>query len=147
MLADAEPTQVNNFARQVLLSPAFDELTKRSLMARIIKVVPEAEELMQEHSSQDADGPQAALIVSWTSLETQKAALKQLSEIEIPKNREDIIIAREYGDLRENFEYKSAKEYQRVLMRRKMEMERDLARAQGTDFADVVPDRQRRGQS
>ncbi len=141
VLADAEPTQVNNFARQVLLSPAFDELTKRSLMARIIKVVPEAEELMQEHSSQDADGPQAALIVSWTSLETQKAALKQLSEIEIPKNREDIIIAREYGDLRENFEYKSAKEYQRVLMRRKMEMERDLARAQGTDFADVVPDK------
>jgi transcription elongation GreA/GreB family factor len=140
VLANAEPNQVNNFSRQVLLSPAFDELTKRSLMARIIKVVPEVEELILEHKKDDEDdGPQTALIVSWTSLETQKAAHKQLTEIEIPKNREDIIIAREYGDLRENFEYKSAKEFQRVLMRRKMEMERDLARAQGTDFSDVDP--------
>ncbi len=140
VLRNAETNQVNNFARQVLLSPAFDELTKRSLMARIIKVVPEAEELILAHKKdEEDDSEQTPLIVSWTSLETQKAALKQLSEIEIPKNREDIIIAREYGDLRENFEYKSAKEYQKVLMRRKMEMERDLARAQGTDFSDVDP--------
>lgn len=141
VLSEAEPTQVNNFARQVLLSPAFDELTKRSLMARIIKVVPEIEELIAEHKEKEDEGPQTALIVSWTSLEAQKAVHKQLTEIEIPKNREDISIAREYGDLRENFEYKSAKEFQRVLMRRKMEMERDLARAQGTDFSDVIPNK------
>ena len=137
ILSEAEPTQVNNFARQVLLSPAFDELTKRSLMARIIKVVPEVEELIQEHKDKEEEAPQEALVVSWSSLETQKAAHKHLTEIEIPKNREDISIAREYGDLRENFEYKSAKEYQRVLMRRKQDMERDLSRAQGTDFSDV----------
>lgn len=139
VLSEAEPTQIQNFARQVLLSPAFDELTKRSLMARIIKVYPEVEDLIAEHKEKEEEGPQTVLIVSWPSLEAQKAAHKHLTEIEIPKNREDISIAREYGDLRENFEYKSAKEYQRVLMRRKMEMERDLSRAQGTDFLDVVP--------
>ncbi len=55
----------------------------------------------------------------------------------IQQNRQDIQIARSYGDLRENFEYKSSKEQQRVLMRQKSEAERDLARARGTDFAGV----------
>lgn len=141
ILSKAETNQVNNFARQVMLSPAFDELTKRSLMARIIKIVPEVEALIHEHKDKEDEGPQQPLIVSWESLTAQKAAHKHLTEIEIPKNREDISIAREYGDLRENFEYKSAKEYQRVLERRKMDMERDLDRAQGTDFSEVVGDR------
>ena len=39
-----------------------------------------------------------------------------------------------YGDLRENFEFKAAKEMQSVLARRRHEMERDLTRAQGTNF-------------
>ena len=43
-------------------------------------------------------------------------------------------MARSYGDLRENFEFKAAKEMQRVLMRRKSETERDLSRARGTKF-------------
>jgi len=36
--------------------------------------------------------------------------------------------------LRENFEFKAAKEMQAVLMRRKAELERDLHRARGTGF-------------
>ena len=43
-------------------------------------------------------------------------------------------VARSYGDLRENFEFKAAKEMQAVLMRRKSELERDLHRARGTTF-------------
>ena len=58
-------------------------------------------------------------------------------QVEIPKNIEDISIAREYGDLRENFEFKSAKEYSLVLSRRRFDMERDLNRAKGTDFSDA----------
>ena len=44
----------------------------------------------------------------------------------IPENSKEIGIARSYGDLRENFEFKAAKEMQAVLMRRKAELERDL---------------------
>jgi transcription elongation GreA/GreB family factor len=39
--------------------------------------------------------------------------------------------------LRENFEYKAAKEMQRVLQRRRSEMERELSRARGTDFSNT----------
>jgi transcription elongation GreA/GreB family factor len=52
----------------------------------------------------------------------------------IPENSKEIGVARSYGDLRENFEFKAAKEMQAVLMRRKAELERDLHRARGTAF-------------
>jgi transcription elongation GreA/GreB family factor len=73
-------------------------------------------------------------------MEARKAEYDDLVTKKIPQNRQDIQIARSYGDLRENFEYKSAKEQQRVLTRRKSELERDLARARGTDFAEAKAD-------
>ena len=74
------------------------------------------------------------LIVSWVSLEKRKLEFDDLVNKQIPKNIEEIQIAREYGDLRENFEFKAAKEMQSVLARRRAEGERDLSRAQGTNF-------------
>ena len=74
------------------------------------------------------------LIVSWPSLERRKLELDDLVNKQIPKNIEEISIAREYGDLRENFEFKAAKEMQAVLARRRAELERDLGRARGTNF-------------
>ena len=53
----------------------------------------------------------------------------------IPANSKVIAVARSYGDLRENHEYKAAKEMQKILMRRKGELEQQLVRARGTDFA------------
>ena len=49
----------------------------------------------------------------------------------------DIAHARSYGDLRENFEYKAAKDMQSVLARRRTDMEKELDLAQGTDFSGV----------
>src|SRR4030095_11237519 len=89
----------------------------------------------------DRENPNTDLIASWPSREARKEEYDDLVNKKIPQNRQDIQIARSYGDLRENFEYKSAKEQQRVLMRRKSELERDLARARGTDFADVAGDK------
>ena len=40
--------------------------------------------------------------------------------------------------MRENHEYNSAKEMQKVLWARQPELETDLGRARGTDFADVT---------
>lgn len=140
LITGVELPQVRNFARQLMLTPAVDEMGKRSLLARFIKVYPEIEELIHE-GQKDKEEQEVALIVSWKSLEEKKKAYDHLVNVEMPKNREDISIARSYGDLRENFEYKSAKEYARVLARRKFEMERDLQRAQGTDFSDATTDK------
>ncbi len=136
LITGVELPQVRNFARQLLLTPAVDEMGKRSLLARFIRVYPEIETLIHE-GQKDEKEEEAALIVSWKSLEEKKKVYDNLINVEIPKNVEDISIARSYGDLRENFEFKSAKEYAVVLQRRKFEMERDLQRAQGTGFEEV----------
>jgi len=63
-----------------------------------------------------------------------------LVQRKIPANSKEIAIARSYGDLRENHEYKAAKEMQKLLMRRKGELEYQLVRARGTDFANPRTD-------
>lgn len=123
--------ETRNFGRRLMDCPVFGELEKKSLMARIIKSRPEMTELV-DGSNQKR--PEESLIVSWESLEKKKAELDDLVRNRIPQNTKDISIARSYGDLRENFEYKSAKDLQKYLMHRQGELERDILRARGSDF-------------
>jgi transcription elongation GreA/GreB family factor len=76
----------------------------------------------------------AALIVSWSSLEKRRAEHEEIVKVKIPENTKEIAIARSYGDLSENFEFKAAKQMQSVLMRRKADLEQMLHDARGTSF-------------
>lgn len=116
--------------RRLQLTPLFDELTKRSLLARMVKVYPELESMIAGAEPQE----KAALIVSWSSLEKRRAEYEQIVKVKIPENSKEIAIARSYGDLSENFEFKAAKQMQSVLMRRKAELEQMLHNARGTSF-------------
>jgi transcription elongation factor GreA len=121
--------------RRLQLSPLFDELTKRSLLGRIVKVYPELEGVITTGAQ-----PQekiAPLIVSWSSLERRKNEYEELVKVKIPANTKEIAVARSYGDLSENFEFKAAKQMQSVLMRRKAELEQMLENARGTSFENV----------
>lgn len=133
MLAGAEPETVRDTIRKVMLSNVFEELNKRSILGRIIRIYPEMESMLTGDTPSEK---REALIVSWESLEKRKAELDELIQKKIPENVKEIAVARSYGDLRENFEFKAAKEMQRVLSRRRAEAERDLALARGTDFAN-----------
>jgi transcription elongation factor GreA len=79
----------------------------------------------------------APLIVSWSSLEKRRAEYEELVRTKIPENSKEIALARSYGDLSENFEFKAAKQMQSVLMRRKAELEQMLHNARGTSFENV----------
>ena len=61
----------------------------------------------------------------------------ELVKTKIPENTKEIALARSYGDLSENFDYKAAKQMQAVLMRRKTELEQALQNARGTAFENV----------
>src|SRR5436305_4357997 len=117
--------------RRFQLSPLFDELTKRSLLARIVKIYPELESMITGAQSQ---GETAALIVSWSSSEKRKVEYEELIKTKIPENSREIALARSYGDLSENCEFKAAKQMQSVLMRRKSELEEMLHDVRGTSF-------------
>src|SRR5213592_1386203 len=123
-----------DWMRRLQLSHLFDELTKRSLLARLVKVYPELESMITGAQSEDETGP---LIVSWSSLERRKAEYEELVKTKIPENTREIALARSYGDLSENFEFKAAKQMQSVLMRRKTELEQMLHNARGTSFENA----------
>ena len=116
--------------RRLQVTPLFDELTKRSLLARMVKVYPELESMIAGAETQE----KAALIVSWSSLEKRRAEYEEIVKVKIPENTKEISLARSYGDLSENFEFKAAKQMQSVLMRRKSELEQMLHDARGTSF-------------
>jgi transcription elongation GreA/GreB family factor len=117
--------------RRLQLTPLFDELTKRSLLARMVKVYPELESMIAGAEPQEKAAP---LVVSWSSLEKRREEYEQIVKVKIPENTKEIAIARSYGDLSENFEFKAAKQMQSVLMRRKAELEHLLHDARGTSF-------------
>src|SRR5436190_4476866 len=113
-----------DWMRRLQLSHLFDELTKRSLLARLVKVYPELESMITgAQSASSGEQTAASLIVSWSSLERRKAEYEELVKTKIPENTKEIALARSYGDLSENFEFKAAKQMQSVLMRRKTELE------------------------
>ena len=132
LIASATLEDMRNIMQKLMRTPVFEELNKRSLLGRIIRAFPE----MQALVSGDSEARQETLVVSWESLEKKKIAFDELVNKTIPENVKEISVARSYGDLRENFEFKAAKEMQRVLGRRRSEMERDLSLARGTDFAN-----------
>ncbi len=135
MLEGAPPSTVRSFARRLMGSPALDDLSRRSLLARVIKKHPDAQALVEQGGGESQEEPVETLLVSEASLVRRKAELQDLMQRQIPDNTRDISIAREYGDLRENFEYKSAKQMQAVLMRRKEEIEGELERAKVVDLS------------
>jgi transcription elongation GreA/GreB family factor len=133
LIGSADLEVIKDLTRALQLSPCFDDMDKRSLLARIVKTYPAVQSLISgEQTKQDA-----ALLVSWDSLERRKNEYQELVQKKIPANSKEIAIARSYGDLRENHEYKAAKEMQKVLMRRKGELEQQLVRARGMDFSNA----------
>ena len=136
LIASADVEVVRDLTRNLQLSPVFDDMDKRSLLARIVRVYPQVQSMITGGDKKEDH----TLLVSWASLERRKSEYQRLVEKDIPANIKDIALARSYGDLRENHEYKSAKETQKVLNRRKGEIERELSRARGTDFANPRTD-------
>jgi transcription elongation GreA/GreB family factor len=134
MFKDAEIGVARDAMRRLLLTPAIDELTKRSLLARIVKLYPELEPMITGAQPEEKIVP---LVVSWSSLAKRRTEFEELVKTKIPENTKEIALARSYGDLSENFEYKAAKQMQAVLMRRKTELEQALQNARGTSFENV----------
>ena len=136
LIGSADIEIIRDLTRALQLSPSFDDMDKRSLLARIVKSYPSIQSLI----TGDQTKQESNIIVSWESLERRKNEYTELVQKKIPANSREIAIARSYGDLRENHEYKAAKEMQKLLMRRKAELEIQLLRSRGTDFANPKTD-------
>ena len=136
LISSADIELIKDMTRALQYSPVFDDLEKRLLLGWIVKTFPVIQPLISGTQTKVDN----TLIVSWVSLERAKNEYTELVDKKIPANSREIALARSYGDLSENHEFKAAKEMQSVLMRRKGELELAVDRARGTDFANVRTD-------
>ena len=79
------------------------------------------------------------------SIAAKRERLRELVEQELPANRKAIEEARALGDLRENFEYKSARQRHEYLTSLATELQQDLQRSTPIDLAAAACDKLRIG--
>lgn len=127
-----------DFVRLVREPDAAMYFDAQALLGRMIVLFPELAAFFESDLTKPAR-PVSGL-TSWRSYTKRQRQYERLVNIEIPKNARDIEIARSYGDLRENHEYKTAKEMQGLLHRRQEEMQRDLQTVRGSDFEGFPTD-------
>lgn len=136
LLATADTETARDLGNSLLLNQGFEDLTKKSLLARFIKLFPSLQSLV----SGESDSKEDQMLVSRESYEKKRTEYEEIVSKRIPENSKAISVAREHGDLKENSEFKMAKQDQSVLMGQKAQLERDLARARITDFTEATTD-------
>jgi transcription elongation GreA/GreB family factor len=117
LLSAASAETARDLAHALLLNQGFEDLTKKSLLARFIKLFPSIQTVL----SGENESKEEQLLVSRDSYERKREELELIISKKIPDNSKAIATAREHGDLKENSEYK-----------------KDLGRARITDFKEVT---------
>ena len=142
LLESANEEIARDLAQALNLNQGFEPLTKKSLLARFIKIYPRIQSLLFGGSAEEAEPEvSSALIVSEWSLQARRDELEDIIKVQIPANKEAIAVAKEHGDLKENSEYKMARQDQETLLARKGQLESELERARVTDFSDTPADK------
>ncbi|MDR1498294.1 MAG: GreA/GreB family elongation factor [Puniceicoccales bacterium] len=135
LLKDANDEIARDLAQSLLLNQGFEPLTKKSILARFIKLYQSIQNLVADETSHSEQ-----LVVSQWSLDARRNELKDINENKIPENKKAVAAAKEHGDLKENSEYKMARQEGDTLAARKAQLENDLTLGRVTDFSDAPVD-------
>ncbi|MDP6802675.1 MAG: GreA/GreB family elongation factor [Gemmatimonadota bacterium] len=100
---------------------------KTTLRRKIFRAYPD----IRKRKSEDS------FHATMEAVEAKRAELDDLVKVQIPQNAEAIRIAREEGDLRENFEYHAARQKHELLNTRAAQLDRDLRRVRVIDRSSV----------
>src|SRR5207237_4313358 len=92
LIGSADLEVIKDLTRALQLSPCFDVMDKRSLLARIVKSYPAVQTLISGETTKQ----ETNLIVSWESLERRKDEYNEMLQKKIPANSKEIDVARSY---------------------------------------------------
>ena len=130
------PGRQKDFFKRLNQSSGWPGLDRQVLQAKILKLYPHLQSVITGETESNPVATYGAVTSHRTYRERQEQ-LEKLINVEIPANAKEIAVARSYGDLRENFEYKAAKDMQSVLMSRRAELEAMMTRVRPSDFSEA----------
>jgi transcription elongation GreA/GreB family factor len=133
ILAAMTDSQKRDFMRRISDSPAWSKLDRQSLQAKTIKICPDLHEIVLKKTAAPAKEKNPR-ITSPRSYQAKKDQFEHILKKEIPENSKELELARSYGDLRENAEFKFAKEKQRLLSLQAEELQKAIDEVKPTDF-------------
>ncbi len=135
----ADSETIFDLTRTMKSSQGFDEMTKKALLSRLAKIEPHVQRLAKsKHSGSEAE--EKELLVSKASKEEKERELEDIVKVRLPAVKEAIQVAKEHGDLRENSEYKMARQDHDTLSARRAELDGLLKKARVTDFSEAKTD-------
>ena len=132
--------QRRDFMRRIHEGHGWDALDRKSVEAKVLRKFPELQDIILPTSAQTAPKKEVPVTSTHSYAERQKQ-LERIMTVEIPENSKEIEVARSYGDLRENAEFKYAKERQGLLMAQGAQLAGDLESVKPTDFSDIPTDK------
>lgn len=121
---DGEKTQISSKLRQINPIPFEEDSEEGDLMEQTETLAQRLEK-------------SGATVASATAILEMKERLAHIVNVEIPKNSEEIGVAQEKGDLRENAEYKAALENQAILQASVTQLESDIKTVQPLLAEDI----------
>jgi len=134
ILAAMTDSQKRDFMRRISESPAWGKLDRQSLQAKVIKISPDLHEVVLKKTASTPKEEKKPRITSERSYQARKDQFEDIVRKQIPENSKEIELARSHGDLRENAEFKYAKERQRLLGLQAEELQTALDTVRPTDF-------------
>ena len=125
-----------DFFKRLNGSTAWPGLDRQVMQAKVLKLYPHLHGVI---TGETAEAPVASYgsVTSHRSYRERQEQLEKLINVDIPANSKEIAVARSYGDLSENFEYKAAKDMQRVLMARRADLEAMMSKVRPSDFSEA----------
>ena len=136
---------VRRFSALLKDVPFFNDAEKIQIVSQLREINPVVFEDQNDENELPAETESLAArleksggtVASTSAIEAMKTKLDYLINIEIPKNSEEIGVAQEKGDLRENAEYKAALENQTILQAQVTQLEADIKAVQPISSEDV----------
>jgi transcription elongation factor GreA len=132
-LLESQPDTIERVYTLVSDVKDLDPALKMQLRRKITERFPDFKISGEEEKTVVSRG----LIVTAAKYEEKQKLLQEIMEVEVPANQKEIAYALSLGDLRENAEYKAAKEKQDELNARVGKLKNEIERAQLFDVTTI----------
>ncbi len=137
-MLDGKHEAVLALIRRTKRMTLLDASERQSLLVKIVRHIIRSSSRTSKNRRPTAQRRPVGKITSVHSFNQRRQELEELISTLIPENIKAIEEARAMGNLRENSEYKYAKEQQAFLAQRRVELEESLQGMVAMDFRDVV---------